>query len=85
MDTKICQKCAMPMEDISLMGTNADGSRNGEYCTYCFQKGEFTSEVTMEEMVEICVPHMVQAGMEEEAARTHMRNILPTLKGWQNN
>lgn len=83
MDTKICQSCAMPMEDVSLMGTNLDGSKNEDYCTYCFQKGEFTSEVTMEEMIEICVPHMVQGGMEESEARKYITNILPTLKAWK--
>ena len=31
---KICQSCGMPMADDSLLGTNADGTINGNYCKY---------------------------------------------------
>ena len=37
---KICQSCAMPMSDDSLYGTNADGSKNSDYCIYCYKDGE---------------------------------------------
>ena len=68
-----------------LYGTNADGSKNGDYCKYCYQDGKVLFEGTMEEMIDICVPHMVKAnaGMTEETARKAMAEILPTLKHWQ--
>lgn len=76
----------MPMGDSDeLYGTNADGSKNSEYCKYCFENGEFTFNGTMEEMVEICIPPMVAANpnMNEEEARKIMIEWFPTLKRWK--
>jgi hypothetical protein len=41
----------------------------------------------MNEMIEICVPHMVAAGsgMTEDQARNLMKEIFPGLKRWQSN
>lgn len=85
MQTKYCQCCAMPMEEAELYGTNLDGSRNEDYCKYCFDKGEFTFKGTMEEMIEICVPHVLEANndMTEEAERNMMSEFFPTLKRWK--
>jgi radical SAM superfamily enzyme len=81
---QICQSCAMPIEDEDLKGTNKDGSKNEDYCTYCYQNGEFTSQVTMEEMVEICIPHTVDGGVypDKETAREEMTAFFPQLKRW---
>ncbi|MBU4293030.1 MAG: zinc ribbon domain-containing protein [Actinobacteria bacterium] len=35
-NTPFCQSCSMPMMKPEDFGTNADGSKNEEYCTYCF-------------------------------------------------
>ncbi|MDF2543971.1 MAG: hypothetical protein K0S47_3689 [Herbinix sp.] len=83
---KLCQSCGMPLgEQEELYGTNADGSREEDYCIYCWKDGEFTSESTMEEMIEFCVPHMVSGnpGMTEEAAKSMMFEFFPTLKRWK--
>ncbi len=62
LNPKFCQCCGMPMGDTDeLYGTNADGSKNEDYCKYCFENGAFTFHGTMEEMIEVCVPHMVEA------------------------
>lgn len=84
---KFCQCCGMPMGDTEeLYGTNTDGSKNEEYCKYCFEKGEFTFHGTMEEMIEACVPNMAAANpdMSEEEARKAMLEWFPTLKRWKN-
>lgn len=84
-EQKFCQSCGMPMGDTGeLYGTNADGSKNEEYCKYCLEKGEFTFKGTMEELIEVCVPNMTAAnpGMTEDAARRGMREWFPTLKRW---
>ena len=67
-----------------MYGTNSDGSKSGDYCKYCFENGAFTSNSTMEEMIEICVPHMVSAHAEMSAdeARKMMGEFFPTLKRW---
>ena len=86
MDMKYCQCCAMSMgEGKELYGTNSDGSVNEDYCKYCFEKGEFTFKGTMEEMIEICVPHVVEANkdMNDDSARKMMMEFFPTLKRWK--
>lgn len=86
MNQKFCQCCGMPMGDTDeLYGTNADGGKHDEYCQYCFQNGEFTFKGTMEEMIELCVPHMAAANpnMTEEQSRNAMREWFPTLKRWR--
>ena len=53
MEEKYCQSCGMPMGNTGeFYGTNADGSKNTEYCSYCFDSGKFTGEMTMDEMIE---------------------------------
>lgn len=46
----LCQSCAMPLVKEEDFGTNADGSKNMDYCVYCFKDGKFTCETTMEEI-----------------------------------
>ena len=78
-----CQSCAMPLLE-DLYGTNADGTPNEDYCKYCYANGAFTvPDITMERMIEICVPYMVEQGMEEESARYLLEEYLPKLKRWQ--
>ena len=86
MEGKVCQCCAMPMASDEVYGTNADGSKNDEYCKYCYVNGEMQFKGTMEEMIEICVPHMVSGNpeMTAEAARKIMAEVLPTLSYWKN-
>lgn len=48
---KICQSCGMPMKDESIYGTNADGSKNSDYCIYCYKDGKFLQDCTMDEMI----------------------------------
>lgn len=87
MNQRFCQCCGMPMGDTDeLYGTNADGSKNEDYCKYCFENGKFTFHGTMEEMIEVCVPNMAVANpnMSEEEARKAMLEWFPTLKRWRN-
>jgi hypothetical protein len=76
-----CQSCGMPLEGPETKGTNADGTMNDDYCVYCYKDGAFTNpDCTMEEMIEICVPHMP---MPEEEARKQMQAFFPTLTRWK--
>ena len=81
---KFCQSCAMPMADENLFGTNADGSKNEDYCMYCFKDGEFTSDMTMEEMIAFCSEKMVEVHpeMDIEEASKMMNGVFPQLKRW---
>lgn len=82
MNQQICQSCGMPMEE-GLFGQNADGSRNEEYCKYCYPNGAFSKDETMEEMIESCIPFLVGKDFpDEETARKVMEEELPKLKRW---
>ncbi len=80
-----CQSCGMPLTEASQHGTEADGSQSPDYCAYCYRQGQFVGDMTMEEMIDFCVPHMVQAhpGLTEEQARTQMSRFFPQLKRWR--
>lgn len=85
MENKIfCQSCAMPMENPEDFGTEKDGSASADYCRYCYQQGAFTKEETMEEMIESCVPFLIEAGNAKtpEEARAQMMAYIPKLKRW---
>lgn len=84
-DIIICQSCGMPMTAENLFGTNADGSKNEDYCTHCYQNGAFSQpEETMEQMIESCIPFMVeQDGWTEETSRKHLQEMMPQLKRWK--
>ncbi|MGH4122743.1 MAG: zinc ribbon domain-containing protein [Clostridium sp.] len=84
MENSICQSCGMPMNSKEVFGTNSDGTPNTDYCTYCYQKGNFTSvNITMEEEIEICVPFMKEDGMDEDEARELLKKTFPKLKRWE--
>ena len=80
--TRICQSCGMPLTD-EVLGTDADGSKNQDYCIYCYKDGEFIDKVSMEEYIEMCSKFGAQAGMTNEQMREHCRKLFPMLKRWQ--
>jgi len=83
-NTKFCQSCAMPLTKPEEFGTESGGIPSEDYCVYCRKDGKFEWDGTMEEMVEVCVPFCVDAGVypDAEAARTAMLGFFPQLKRW---
>jgi len=83
--TPFCQSCSMPLTDPALRGTEADGSASKHYCKYCYDKGRFNGEMTMEEMIDFCAPMMAKAspGMTEADAKEQMRKYFPHLLRWK--
>jgi len=88
-ETPVCQSCAMPLKEIADFGTNDDNTATSEYCTHCYQKGSFTHNRTLEEMVESNLRFLNEfnaesgTGFSEEEARTVLKMHLATLKRWQ--
>lgn len=81
---KMCQSCAMPLSGEELLGTEKNGTKTSEYCIYCYEKGTFKQPgMTMEQMIEICVPHMEAKGMSRDQARALLQQHLPKLKRWR--
>ncbi|HMS22310.1 MAG TPA: zinc ribbon domain-containing protein [Candidatus Levybacteria bacterium] len=85
MESPRCQSCGQPLS-ITNFGTNASGTYNEEYCSMCFQKGQFTdSDITLSQMMQISVNHMVNAlHMNENEARSTVLEVIPKLKRWKN-
>ena len=78
-----CQSCAMPLQKPEDFGTNADGSKNKEYCQYCYQNGQFVApDITMEEMIEKCAEIMQQMQMPPDLIE-RTKQFIPTLKRWK--
>lgn len=77
----VCQCCGMPLDD-SIIGKNKDGSLNEDYCQWCYADGTYTYS-DMDDLIRVCIPHMVEQGFTEEQAREHMKHILPTLDYWK--
>jgi len=87
MDDKIrCQSCGMPLSaDFGNLGTNADGTKTDEYCSLCFQNGEFTApNQTLEEMINSSIENMTaDLNMPPEKAAELANSFIPKLRRWQ--
>ena len=77
----ICQCCGMPLED-ELIGKNQDGTLNEDYCKWCYANGTYTYS-DIDELINVCIPHMVKEGFSEEQARAYMKEMLPKLDYWK--
>ena len=88
-EIRYCESCGMPLDSNEVLGSNSDNSKNEEYCIYCYKGGTFTSNCTMDEMIEVSVKHMKESGMlkeqnkTEEEAREFMYSFFPKLKRWE--
>lgn len=84
MPEHFCQSCGMPIADPEIQGTEADGSLSSDYCKWCYQDGAYTYETDLDNMIEGCVPFMVEkTGMDLDQAVSLMGAILPNLKRWK--
>jgi len=78
-----CQSCAMPMEKPGDFGSNADGSKNSEYCHFCFEKGKFTDpNITKGQMIEKVAGIMKQMNMADSQIEK-VKTFIPMLKRWR--
>ena len=65
-------------------GTNADGSINTEYCSYCYRDGKFVGDFkTAKDMQDFCIRKMNETGMPKFVAWLLTRGI-PKLRRWSN-
>ena len=88
-----CQSCGMPLGEIrdkegkvvANFGNNRDGSRNAEYCMFCFHQGAFTQpSLTLERMVAMSIDSMTrEQGIPELKARELANSVIPKLRRWQ--
>lgn len=78
----ICQCCGMPINEDSIIGHNSDGTLNEDYCKWCYADGTYTYG-NMDDLIDVCVKHMVSESVNEEQARSYMKELLPKLDYWK--
>jgi hypothetical protein len=86
-DQHRCQSCGMPLtDDPDNHGTYVDGTRNEEYCAFCYERGAFTMpDLDAEDMIGMSVDHMMtHLAMSTEEAEAASRRLMGTLKRWRN-
>lgn len=78
----ICQCCGMPLDDDEMIGHDKDGTLSEDYCKWCFADGTYTYS-NMDDLIDVCVGHMVNENFTEEQARTYLKDMLPQLDYWK--
>jgi hypothetical protein len=84
-----CQSCGMPMLESEHFGKNKDGSINVDYCSFCFEDGEFALDTTMDEMILHCAEFVDEYNKNNEQIVTRdeaiiqMKKNFPLLKRWR--
>lgn len=84
-----CQSCGMTLYSDGVKGTELDGSKSEEYCSYCYGDGKFVRQLTLEEAIEHNIAYLDSWNEENgysftpEEARVQLREFLPTLRRWK--
>ncbi|MCL2215714.1 MAG: zinc ribbon domain-containing protein [Defluviitaleaceae bacterium] len=81
-EAPLCQSCAMPMDAPEKFGLDAGGSRNEDYCCYCWQNGKFANESTLSQAVENNIPFWKSEDESDDIARERIMEVFPKLKRW---
>lgn len=90
MDEFLCQSCGSYFPPEGFHGANADGSKNEDYCKYCWVDGSFGKpDETIEEMIDSCARWRVKSETlpdgypDIETAKKEMAKIFLELKRWK--
>lgn len=85
----VCQSCGMNLDNLDDFGTGAEDGIDPDYCKYCYQKGYFTHDRTIDEMVESNLRFLDEynaatgQSYTPEQARVELKQYLATLKRWK--
>lgn len=83
---KFCQSCGMPMSrDPDNGGTEFDGTRTTKYCSYCYQRGEFTQPeiTTAKQMQTFCINKMLEQKTASKFMAWLYTRGIPRLERWK--
>jgi hypothetical protein len=74
----------MPLsKDPAGGGTEADGTKSGKYCSFCYVDGQFVHpDFTAVEMQDFCIGQLQKKGMPRIVAWMFTRGI-PRLERWR--
>lgn len=80
---QFCQSCSMPLDKPELLGTEKDGTKSKEYCTYCYQHGAFINpDMSLDEMKTLVKEQMGKMNIDAHIIDLAV-NSLPYLKRWK--
>jgi len=79
-----CQSCGMPLREEEDFGVNADGTKNQDYCHFCFLNGQFRlPNISMERMIDKVAEIMArQINISGAQAKKMAKSFIPKLKRW---
>lgn len=73
----------MPLDNPALLGTEKDGSKSNEFCSYCYQNGQFVNPgMTLNEMKALVKVQMEKMKMDPSIISMAV-TVLPELKRWK--
>jgi hypothetical protein len=73
----------MPLDKEEMFGTEKDGSKNMDYCKYCYREGKFTNpDLSLEQMITRMTKRMDKEKIPEEIIEAAISR-LPELKRWK--
>lgn len=80
----VCQSCGIPLSlDERGSGTEADGTKNREYCSHCYARGEFLHPIiTMPQMILRASARLRDLHVPESSI-ARITGSLPSLKRWK--
>lgn len=61
----LCQSCGIPLDNKTPKGTELDGTLSEEYCLYCYQVGEWTSNLNFDEMYDLNLKRFKESDMSK--------------------
>jgi len=76
------------LENQETKGTNANGGKSEDYCTFCYKNGTFTQNISIDEIIEINLKHLDQWNKNSGQNLTteenkKQRNIYAKPKRWK--
>ena len=77
----VCQCCGMPLDD-AVISREQDGTRNEEYCKWCYVNGRFVYP-TLDSLVDFLVEHFAGEQFPADQARVYYQTQLAQLKHWK--
>ena len=79
----ICQSCGMPIDSEEIKGTDKNGSKNNDYCKFCYDDGVFKNpKMNLDEMKNNVKTQMRKLDLHEHTIQKAI-NSLPVLKRWK--
>ena len=72
----------MPLDNSEMLGTERDGTKNQEYCKYCYRQGAFVNpDMTLGQMSSFITTKMKSMNMNEDIIQKAVSS-LPYLNRW---